>query len=102
MEIHNVMEELVFTEVERACEDINNESDKRSICTCPQCQMDVACFVLNRIEPHYIISSRGILREKHFDTRNQQKIADITTLVYQAFNHVSMNRRPCFEHTSGS
>jgi competence protein ComFB len=98
MEIHNVMEELVFAEVERACIDIKKEVNKQGICTCSQCQMDVACYVLNRLEPHYIVSSRGILREEHFDVRNQQKIADITSLVYKAFEQVNLNRRPGFEH----
>jgi competence protein ComFB len=99
MEIHNVMEELVFEEVERICADINKEPDKHGICTCPQCRMDAACFVLNRLVPHYIISSRGILREEHFDIKNQQKIADATTLIYKAFKQVSLHRRPGFEHT---
>jgi competence protein ComFB len=102
MNIHNVMEELVFAEVERASIDIGKEARKREICTCPQCRMDVACYVLNRLEPHYIISSRGMLREEHFDIRNQQKIADITTFVYKAFEQVNHNRRPGFEHTSSS
>jgi competence protein ComFB len=98
MEIHNVMEELVFSEVEKACIDIKNEVNKQGICTCPQCRMDVACYVLNRLIPHYIVSSRGILREEHFDIRNQQKIADITSLVYKAFEQINLNRRPGFAH----
>ncbi|MDR3356007.1 MAG: late competence development ComFB family protein [Spirochaetaceae bacterium] len=98
MEIHNVIEELVFAEVERACIDINKEVNKKGTCTCPQCRMDVACYVLNRLQPHYIISSRGILREENFNVRNQQKIADITALVYNAFEQVSLNRRPGFDH----
>jgi competence protein ComFB len=92
------MEELVFAEVEKVCADINKEPGKQGICTCPQCRMDAACFALNRLEPHYIISSRGILREEQFDIKNQQKIADITILVYQAFKQISLNRRPGFEH----
>jgi competence protein ComFB len=99
MEIHNVMEELVFDGVERVSADIDMEPDKHGICTCPQCRMDAACFVLNRLEPHYIVSSRGIRREKHFDTNNLQKIADITALIYKAFKQVNKHRRPGFEHT---
>jgi competence protein ComFB len=98
MEIHNVIEELVFSEVERACSDINKEANKQGICTCPQCRMDAACYVLNRLEPRYIVSSRGILREEHFDVQNQQKTADITTLVYKAFEQINLNRRPGFDH----
>jgi competence protein ComFB len=99
MEIHNVMEELVFEGIEKACADIGEEPGKGDICTCPQCRIDAACFVLNRLKPHYIVSNRGILREKHFDTKHLQKIADITTLVYDAFKQVSLHRRPGFEHT---
>jgi competence protein ComFB len=98
MEIHNVMEELVFSEVENVCEGIKKDKIQ-DICTCAQCRLDAACYALNRLGPHYIASSRGILREEHFDVENIQKSADITSLVYQGLKQVSARRRPGFDHT---
>jgi len=99
MEIHNVVEELVFSEVERACADIDKEKDKKGICTCPQCRLDAACYVLNRVEPRYIVSSRGLVREDQSTVENQQKGADITSLVFEALGLVGKNRRPGFDHS---
>ncbi|MDR1363451.1 MAG: late competence development ComFB family protein [Spirochaetaceae bacterium] len=97
MEIHNVMEELVFSEVDKVCAVIKQDKIQ-NVCTCAQCRLDAACYALNRLEPHYIVSSRGILREEHFDVENMQKLADITSLVYQGLRQVNINRRPGFDH----
>jgi competence protein ComFB len=98
MNIHNVMEEIVFSEVEKACAAIKKDNTQ-NICVCPQCQLDAACYALNRLEPRYIVSSRGVLREDNFNIENQQKIADITALIYQGLKQVSLNRRPGFDHS---
>jgi competence protein ComFB len=101
MNIHNVMEELVFAEVEKVCASIKKDN-MPNICVCPQCQLDAACYALNRLEPRYIVSSRGILREDNFNIEHQQKIADITTLIYQGLKQVSLNQRPGFDHSGNT
>ncbi|GMO63172.1 MAG: late competence development ComFB family protein [Termitinemataceae bacterium] len=98
MEIHNLMEDIVNDEVEKACSAIEKEKDDQGICTCAQCRLDTACFVLNRIHPTYIISSRGLVREDKFTMEKQQKTADITTMVYTALKQIGHNRRAYFDH----
>ncbi|MDR0382723.1 MAG: late competence development ComFB family protein [Spirochaetaceae bacterium] len=98
MEIHNLVEELVFAEVEAACDSINNLNKNDDLCTCRQCRLDTACYVLNRLKPHYVVSSRGIMREEQLDINKQQQLADIASLVYRGIKHVNLNRRPGFKH----
>jgi competence protein ComFB len=93
------MEELVFSEVEKVCYSIRKDN-LENICTCTQCRSDAACYALNRLEPHYIASSRGLLREEQFGVENLQKLADISSFVYQGLKQVNINRRPGFKHTN--
>jgi competence protein ComFB len=98
MEIHNLLEEMVFAEVESAFANINSEKGN-AVCTCRQCRLDVACYVLNRLRPHYIVSSRGIQRDEQLDIEKQQQAADIAGLIYKGIKQVNLNRRPGFKHT---
>ena len=60
-EIHNIVADIVFAQVTEVCDSIE-KNKKGELCTCHQCRIDTACYVLNRIEPHYISSNRGITR----------------------------------------
>jgi competence protein ComFB len=99
-----MFEELVFAEVEAAFQaadarNFGRKEKQNDICTCRQCRLDVACYVLNRLEPHYVVSSRGILRDEYFDMDKRQKMADIASLIYRGIKQVNLNRRPGFKHT---
>jgi len=97
MDIHNTTEELVIAEVNAICDSLEAEKKQSNICTCNQCRQDVACYVLNRVEPHYIVSHRGMSRfSQGTDT---QRRADLTTLAYEGIKKVSHNQRPYFDHT---
>ncbi|MDR2842199.1 MAG: late competence development ComFB family protein [Spirochaetaceae bacterium] len=98
MDVQNLMESIVSDEVEKACAAIEKEKNKKDICTCAQCRLDTACYALNRIEPRYIVSGRGFLREDQFSHSKQQKNADITALVYAGLEQVSHNKRAFFDH----
>jgi competence protein ComFB len=98
MDIHNITEDLVIDEVKNACAAIEKEKNDQGICTCAQCRLDAACYVLNRVQPNYIVSGRGLIREERFTLDRQQKDADITTLVYKALKQVGHNQRPFFNH----
>jgi competence protein ComFB len=105
MNVHNVMEETVFTEIDRICESMRKEAalgNKQydGICTCSQCRVDAACYVLNRITPSYIVSGRGVAHINKDTFERQQRMTDISILVYEAMLQVCHNRRPDFEHNS--
>jgi competence protein ComFB len=96
-EIHNTIEDLVFSQVEEICDTIERES-KGQVCTCRQCRVDTACYVLNRMAPHYISSNRGVARVGQETIARQQKEADIATLVYEGIRRVNHNQRPFIVH----
>jgi competence protein ComFB len=89
------MEELVIDEVNVICDSLEVGKDKR-ICTCSQCRQDAVCYVLNRINPHYVVSHRGVARVNQ-DADHQGR-ADLTSLVYEGIKRVSHNQRPYFTH----
>ncbi|MDR3335973.1 MAG: late competence development ComFB family protein [Treponema sp.] len=96
-EIHNITEDLVFSQVDQICDSIKKE-ESGGICTCPQCRRDAACYVLNRTPAHYIVSNRGVARAEQETLEKQQKAADIAVLVYEALKRVAHNRREATDH----
>jgi competence protein ComFB len=98
-EIHNTTEDFVFAQVAQICDSIE-KSGSGGICTCRQCRMDTACYVLNRIAPHYVISNRGVARVERETLERQQKEADISVLVYEGLKRVNHNQRPFIDHQS--
>src|SRR6056297_1584244 len=94
MQVHNMMEDLVFNMVM----EIFDEKAKTgfSLSACYQCRLDVACYVLNRIKPEYLISGRGLA---HFETEYQihvQKNADIVALINEGIHKIETRKRPYY------
>jgi competence protein ComFB len=96
-EIHNTVEDIVFAQVTEICNTIE-KNNQGEICTCHQCRVDTACYVLNRISPHYISSNRGVARMEQETITRQQKEAEITSMVYEGIRQVNHNRRPFIKH----
>jgi competence protein ComFB len=72
--------------------------DQFPLIHCHQCRLDVACYVLNRVQPQYIISGRGLV---HFENDYQQRIqkkADLVALVNEGIRKIHNNRRPYYGH----
>lgn len=99
MDIHNTTEELVISEINAICDSLDAEEKRGEICTCNQCRQDAACYVLNRIMPHYVVSHRGLARVNL--ENDQQNRADLTAMSYEAIKRVSHNQRPNFDHKGG-
>jgi competence protein ComFB len=99
MEIHNTVEDLVFTQVNEIFDSIEKNGNPDHICTCGHCRVDTACFVLNRTNPRYIVSNRGVARAELEPFEQQQKEADIITLIYEGIKQVNHNQRPFLNHT---
>ena len=98
-EIHNIIEDIVYAQVVLISETIEKE-DKDSLCTCHQCRIDTACFVLNRIPPKYVISNRGVARVERKSFEYQQQEADIIAMIYDGLKRVNHNQRPNANHQS--
>ncbi|MFP3042102.1 late competence development ComFB family protein [Treponema primitia] len=102
MEIHNTTEDIVFAAIGEICTSIEKQGNPEKLCLCDQCRIDAACFVLNRVPPHYIISNRGAARIEQETISRQQQEADAVSLVFEALKRVSHNQRPNSDHTKGS
>jgi len=98
MDIHNTNEDVVFNMVQTIFDEIQNSGNPENYCLCYQCRVDTICFTLNRIEPNYIVSNRGLTRVEQQGIRRQQIEADITTLIYKGLRLVNHNLRPTAPH----
>lgn len=99
MEIHNISEDVVLSSVQMIFESLKKEGNPEGLCLCEQCKLDTICYVLNRIEPRYTISNRGITRIEQDWSGRQQTEADIATLVYKGIRVVNHNQRPIAHDT---
>ena len=101
MELHNTVEDTVISRVDEIFKTIDEEK-KGEYCTCAQCRMDVTCYALNRLPPHYIVSHRGASRVRRGSFEHQQQAADMTSIIYDGMKKVNHNQRPNFSHSSKS
>jgi len=98
MELHNVAEDIVFGVVQKMFDSITAKGNPDELCLCEQCKMDTICYTLNRIEPRYIISSRGIGHIERDWTWKQQIEADVATIAYKGLRIVNHKQRPTSSH----
>ena len=94
MELHNTIKGKVISEVNEIFDRLIQGNNPHNYCTCNQCRMDVACYVLNRTPPHYIVSHRGASRTHIEGIEQQQHAADISTLVQEGLKRINENLRP--------
>ena len=103
MKLHNTMEDEVIFRVDEILDVLDKEENHGKFCTCNQCRMDVICYTLNRLQPHYIVSHRGASRLRKDGIERQQQTADIAALIYEGIKRVTHNQRPnCAQHTTES
>lgn len=95
--VHNVMEDCVISQVDELLNSLVIEQP--DLCVCQYCRLDTVCYVLNRVPPRYLVSSRGVARTETDSLEYQQQHADITALIYEGIRRVNHNRRPNFAHS---
>lgn len=98
MKIQNFMEDVVIDKVKEV---FSNEEfrNRKGFCSCSQCLLDVSCFVLNRIQPVYMLSGRGLAHmQSHYQEKLQQQ-ADLVSLIREGIDHVAAAKRPHFSHS---
>ena len=94
MNVHNIMESIVIEAVNEIFED--KRKDGFEMADCLQCRLDVACYVLNRIKPEYIISGRGLLHfEDNYHELIQTKV-DMVTLINSGIKKILNTKRPYY------
>jgi competence protein ComFB len=60
--------------------------------------MDVICYALNRLRPHYIVSHKGASRARRDSIELQQQTADVAAMIHEGLKRVNHNQRPNFAH----
>ena len=101
MEIRNLMEDAVLAAVGELFS-LEEKDQRLGYCTCGQCRLDVACYVLNRIKPEYIVSSRGMAySERDFQAKLQRQ-ADIISLAKEGWALVTHRPRATYDHAGSS
>lgn len=98
MNIHNQVQDLVVELVDEIFDE-EKATKKRSFCVCRQCRLDVSCYVLNRVEPRYVVSERGVAHTEAEYTQKIQQTADIVALIHEGIERVSSAKRPFFSHS---
>jgi competence protein ComFB len=93
MDIHNVMEDFVVQTVHELF-DAAAQGATKSWCTCRQCRMDVACYVLNRLKPEYVVSGRGVAYAELDYGDKLQRGADVASLVKEGWARINATPRP--------
>jgi competence protein ComFB len=102
MEIHNITDDIVLRTVNEIFDAAEKDASDDRPCTCSQCRLDTACYVLNRTAPFYVVSSRGVARAESEGIDRQQAEADVISLAYEGMLRIAKSKRPHFEHDSRS
>ena len=95
MNVHNLMEDLVITEVNDLFETAKNDKTPWLTCSCNQCRLDTVCYVLNRIPPKYIKSGRGLAYSQQEELLDKAQLsADIKRIGFEGMKQVLSSKRP--------
>jgi competence protein ComFB len=92
MSVKNIMEDIVSSTVEEV---LKKENDKNNTL---EYREDICAFVLNRINPNYVTSERGILHGLLDSRFLLQQKTDILLLIHEAISVIHERRDHEFKH----
>lgn len=95
MFFHNVMEEILYKEVNRLYDEAKKSGEKWLVCDCIQCRVDSMCYALNRVKPRYIKSGKGLAYFFQLEfNRGSQFFIDVSAVAMESMRVVQANRGP--------
>lgn len=94
--IRNLMEDAALRIVDEICDE-EEARDEPRYATSPECRMDAACFILNRIPQRYVSSARGQAHADQLMANDQQLFVDMVTLAHEGLRRVSSVRRSFYD-----
>ena len=98
MEIINLIEKEVRRVVNQMCDELEQSNPETAFCTSHLCRLDVTCYVLNRIAPRYVTSSRGAAHAEHDYLNNPQLEIDIMRLANEGLRRVTTVQRGYYSY----
>ncbi len=93
MNVHNLMEDIVYKAVNTLYDRVKNENVTWLTCDCENCRLDTVSYVLNRIPPKYVVSGRGVTHNAEY-LASSQLLADVDSLALEGMRTVSSTKRP--------
>ncbi len=73
--LKNIMEEAVEYQLKKLLPTMPH------ICSCEECQMDMATYALNRLKPQYVRTDTGALYQKLHNSSPQAEVEILTTVA---------------------
>lgn len=93
MMIHNITEDRVRRKVREILDD-ERERGTLGFKTSYQNELDLICYVLNRADPEYVVSGRGMAHmESDYQTRVQRE-TDVESLILEGIRKIKNAQRP--------
>ena len=92
--IHNIMEEQVISRINELYDQVMKKGSPWLTCDCENCRLDTISYVLNRIQPRYVVSGRGVTHNTAAILADTQIAADIDRLGLDGMKMVSTAKRP--------
>ena len=81
MKLYNLMEDEVMYTVDELLK------DKKDVCTCNKCKLDIAAIALNNLKPKYVVTEKGGLLAK-VNILDQQFDVDLIKEITKAIKIV--------------
>jgi competence protein ComFB len=97
MRIHNLLEEVVTERINEILKEYRDRKSAEELAIAEEYKLDVACYVLNRIDPVYVVSGRGLAYLDLDYIEKLQRDADLVTLIHQGIERVTTVQRPHYE-----
>ncbi|MBN2352143.1 MAG: late competence development ComFB family protein [Spirochaetales bacterium] len=97
MRIHNLLEEIVLDKINDFLKEYRDKKPSDDLAIVEEYMPDVACYVLNRIDPVYVVSGRGLAYLDIDYIEKLQRDADLVTLINQGIERVTTVQRPHYE-----
>jgi len=82
MKIYNYMEEIVKDALEGIL------SNRKDICQCQRCKLDMIAWALNRLPPKYVVSDKGRFYTKLQEVEIQFR-TDVVRELAKAIAHIT-------------
>ena len=92
MKIHNIMESYITNRTNALYDDFVEMENSFLTCSCENCRLDTICYVLNRVQPKYVVSGRGMTYANL--ALNGQTKADIDAMIIDGTRVVNAAKRP--------
>jgi len=73
--VSNVVEQLIWQEIDTVLE------QKENACKCDKCRADIAAYALNKVKPHYVVSSKGEAMARTQVLANEYRVGLLVAII---------------------